>query len=139
VKIELAESDDEIRMAFDAMRHLRNLPNPQAFLDRVRQLQQDGYLLATLRDGGNVVAVAGFRIAEKLAWGRHLYVDDLVTAPASRSKGNGKALLSWLCDYARSRECTQLHLDSGVQRLDTHRFYRREGLEAASVHFKKEL
>ena len=137
--IEIADSDEDIRAAFEAMRHLRDLPNAQAFLERVRQLQPDGYLLAVLDHGGEIVAAAGFRIGDKLAWGKHLYVDDLVTIPAARSKGHGKALLSWLCDYARSNGCAQLHLDSGAQRLDTHRFYEREGLSPSSLHFRREL
>jgi GNAT superfamily N-acetyltransferase len=139
MNVELADSDEEIQAAFDAMKHLRDLPSAEAFLTRVRELQQDGFLLAVLRDRGSVVAAAGFRIGNKLAWGRHVYVDDLVTVPEARSNGYGKVLLSWLIDYARSHECGQLHLDSGAQRLDAHRFYRREGLEAASVHFRRTL
>ena len=28
-----------------------------------------------------------------------------------------------------------MHLDSGIQRKDAHRFYEREGMSLASVHF----
>ena len=31
------------------------------------------------------------RLGENLAWGRYLYVDDLVTLPAQRSLGHGAA------------------------------------------------
>jgi hypothetical protein len=31
--------------------------------------------------------------------------------------------------------CTQLHLDSGMQRKDAHRFYEREGMVAEGLHF----
>ena len=57
----------------------------------------DGRLAARLHPrGGRVVAVAGYRVSTNLFCGRHLYVDDLVTAEAERSKGHGKALLAWL-------------------------------------------
>ncbi|MFQ3219905.1 MAG: hypothetical protein ACI96W_002272, partial [Paraglaciecola sp.] len=36
---------------------------------------------------------AGFVIASKLAWGKHLYVDDLVTAPLRRFTGVGSQML----------------------------------------------
>ncbi len=82
---------------------------------------------------------AGFRIVEFLAWGRFLYVDDLVTAENSRSEGQGKRMLDWLASLAREEGCGQLQLDSGVQRHDAHRFYFREGMKISSYHFSKVL
>jgi len=139
MKIELAESDDAILACFPVMRHLRDLGDPAAFLRRVREQQRSGFRLAALRDGGEPVAVAGFRFGENLAWGCFLYVDDLVTLPDARSRGYGAALLTWLADFGRAHGAGQLHLDSGKQRTDAHRFYQREGLEASSIHFKRSL
>ena len=137
--IDLAESDEDILACFPVIRELRDLPDATSFLRRVRSQQLSGYLLAALRDGGEPVAMAGFRLGESLAWGRHLYVDDLVTLPEVRSRGYGAALLAWLAEYGRARGVGQLHLDSGKKRVDAHRFYEREGLEASSIHFKRFL
>jgi GNAT superfamily N-acetyltransferase len=137
--IELAESDVDILACFRVMQHLRDLGDATAFLRRVRSQQLSGYQLAALRDEGGPVAVAGFRLGENLAWGRHLYVDDLVTLPEGRSRGYGAALLSWLAEFGRTRGAGQLHLDSGKQRVEAHRFYAREGLEASGIHFKRSL
>ena len=68
MQIDLAESDESILAAFDAMKHLREFDDAKSFLLRVRELQKDGYLLACVVTDGRVVAVAGFRIAEKIAW-----------------------------------------------------------------------
>ena len=92
--------------------------------------------MAYVAVGGKPVAVAGFRVGENLAWGRHLYVDDLVTSAEHRSKGYGALLLGWLRGIAKERGCRELHLDSCVQRTDAHRFYLREGLTLSSYHFK---
>jgi len=121
------------------MQHLRSLDDVGAFVRRVRLQEGAGYRLAAARDAGRVVAVAGFRLGENLAWGRHLYVDDLVTLPEARSRGAGAALLAWLTRRARQEGARELHLDSGTQRLDAHRFYRREGLEVSSLHFQRTL
>jgi GNAT superfamily N-acetyltransferase len=139
VKIELAESDEDILACFSVMRHLRDLGDATTFLRRVRAQQLSGYHLAALRDGGDPVAVAGFRLGESLAWGRHLYVDELVTHPEARSRGYGAAFLTWLAEFGRARGAGQLHLDSGRHRTDAHRFYEREGLEASSLHFERSL
>ena len=79
--------------------------------------------------------MAGIRVMENLAWGKFLYVDDLVTASAARSQGYGDKLFDWLLDYARAGGCEQLHLDSGVQRFEAHRFYLRKRMSISSHHF----
>ena len=86
-------------------------------------------------------AVAGFRINEFLAWGKHLYVDDLVTVEGSRGRGLADRLFAWLEDEARHCGCTEFHLDSGVgeNRQDAHRFYFRHGLRIGAYHFQREL
>ena len=139
MNIDLAESDEDVLACFPVMRHLRDLEDEPSFLRRVRSQQRSGYQLAALRDGGDPVAVAGFRLGESLAWGRHLYVDDLVTLPEARSRGYGAALLRWLAEFGRARGVGQLHLDSGAQRVAAHRFYEREGFEGSSIHFKRSL
>ena len=139
LKIDLAESDDAILACCPVMQSLRELDDASSFLRRVRSQQGSGYRLAALSDGAGPIAVAGFRLSESLAWGHHLYVDDLATLPEARSKGYGAALLSWLAEFARSKGAHQLHLDSGTQREDAHRFYRREGLEVSSLHFNRTL
>lgn len=134
--IHLASSDQEIAACFPVMHQLRPHLTPDAFLARVRSQQPAGYRLAYLEVAGRPVAVAGFRVSESLVSGRFLYVDDLVTLDAERSKGHGAQLLEWLLDQARAEGCQELELDSGIQRKDAHRFYQREGLTIRSYHFE---
>jgi GNAT superfamily N-acetyltransferase len=77
-----------------------------------------------LLEADTVHTVAGYRVGENLAWGKFLYIDDLVTDDSERSRGCGRALLAWLREEAQRQGCAQLHLDSGKQRLDAHRFRR---------------
>ena len=105
----------------------------------MRAQEPDGYRLACLFHQGRPAAVAGFRLMKNLAWGRFLYVDDLVSLPELRSKGCGSALLAWLADHARSKGAGELHLDSGMQRKDAHRFYQREGVDITGYHFRLTL
>ena len=135
----LASSDTEIAACFPVMHALRPHLDEAGFVPRIRALEASGYRLAGMYESGMPVAVAGFRLGESLAWGRYLYVDDLVTLPEHRSQGHGARLLAWLGDYAAQAGCTQLHLDSGVQRKDEHRFYEREGLQLASYHFARRI
>lgn len=137
--VEHADSDRDIAECYEVMAELRpHIPREQ-FLPLVRSMQADGYRLACIRDGGRVVAVAGYRFGTNLFCGRHLYVDDLVTADSERSKGHGRELLAWLRALALETGCDVFHLDSGVQRKRAHAFYLREGMEQSSLHFSVRL
>lgn len=138
--IRLATTDSEIEACFPVVYALRPHLERDTFVARVRfQERSGGFRIVSRSIDGEIVAVAGFRILENLAWGRLLYVDDLVTAPEARSKGHGSALLRWLEAFAAENGCARLHLDSGVQRLDAHRFYDREGFARSCIHFAKPI
>ena len=137
--IHIATTDSEIAACYPVMRELRPHLAENQFLSRIRNQETAGYRLAFVQAQNEVVAVAGFRLGENLAWGRFMYVDDLVTRPSHRSRGYGALLLSWLKDYALKNGCLQLHLDSGSQRKDAHRFYEREGLAVTGLHFMQPL
>jgi hypothetical protein len=137
--ISLATTDAEVAACFPVMQELRPQLVADEFVARVRRQQESGYRLARVLGTGGPVAVAGFRYGESLAWGRHVYVDDLVTLASERSHGHGARLLAWVARCAREQGCEQLHLDSGVQRFAAHRFYLREGLWISSHHFARML
>ena len=136
---QISISDAEIEMCFDVMSELRTQLQRSTFLTAVRDLQPQGFQLAYLQDSGAVVAVAGYRIANNLFLGKHLYIDDLVTSQKVPSKGYGETLYQWLRNEARSATCEYIHLDSAVHRGETHRFYFRQGLAISSFHFRESL
>jgi GNAT superfamily N-acetyltransferase len=124
------------------MRELRTHFADDAALTAAADAQRpSGYRVVAAFEPGEeeAAAVAGFRIDDKLAWGRHLYVDDLSTRPERRGRGHARALMDWLVDEARRAGCAQLHLDSGVQpeRETAHRLYFNSGLRISSYHFQR--
>lgn len=131
----LAQTDEQIARCFAVMSELRPYLEETQFVARVRALKTEGFELAFLEADSEVKAVAGFRVFDKLATGRMMYVDDLVTTSTSRSQGHGDALFDWLVNTAKERNCLQLELDSGVQRFDAHRFYLRKRMRISSHHF----
>ena len=114
---------------------LRGQYNAMDFRDQIKLQQSRGYEIAIAEMDGEVVGAAGFVIGHKLAWGKHMYIDDLVVSKQHQSGGIGGQLIAWLRKYAQERGCGQLHLDSGVQRFAAHRFYLRNGFDIASHHF----
>ncbi|MDC1528232.1 GNAT family N-acetyltransferase [Gammaproteobacteria bacterium] len=133
--IQLATSDEDLLALAPVMLQLRPEYSRETLIKQIRKQQADGYQVAMLEMDGDIACVAGFVITDKLAWGKLLYVDDLITSESVRSRGAGKAMMDWLKRYARDESCRELHLDSGVQRQDAHRFYDREGFDRSCLHF----
>lgn len=140
MNIQRAQSDADISACFPAMSELRPHLTEEAFVSQVkRQMQNHGYSLVYILDENQVVAAAGYRVAEFLAWGKTFYLDDLITASAARKKGYGGALMDWLLSEATSLDCAQFHLDSGTHRHDAHRLYMSRKLKISSHHFSKDV
>jgi len=137
--IALATAREEILRCYPVTAELRPHLKEAEFVARVQRQQRAGYQLAFLNDKGHVKAVAGYRYSESLSWGKFMYVDDLVTTEKSRSKGYGQRLFKWLVKEAKSRDCDQLHLDSGVQRFGAHRFYLASRMDIIAHHFAMKL
>jgi GNAT superfamily N-acetyltransferase len=139
VLIQLAESDTQVLECFSTLSQLRPHLEQEKFSAQCHRQKQNGYQLAFVNVDDRAVAVAGFRISECLAYGHFLYVDDLVVDETVRSQKYGQRLFDWLIEYAKLHNCEQLHLDSGVQRFDAHRFYLQQRMKIASHHFLLDL
>lgn len=135
MEVREATSAHDIEKAAEVLLELRPSFELAALISAIESQGESGYRLAILESTGVILAVAGFRIDTKLAWGKHLYVDDLVTTSGRRSEGAGQVMVDWLKACAEKNGCAQLHLDSGVQNFQAHRFYLREGSRIASHHF----
>ncbi len=130
----------QVAATWPVMHQLRPHLDQEQYVAAVARMRKtDGFRLAAASVDGVIGAVAGFRVMEMLYCGRILYVDDLVADAAMRSRGLGKLLLDWLSDEARSLGCAQIHLDSGLARLDAHRFYERESMQKTAFHFAAKI
>ena len=139
MSVVLASARKEFLRCYPVVAQLRpHLTEPE-FLKRVEAQSAEGYRIAFVEHEGKAVCVAGFRILNNLAWGKFLYVDDLVTDERERSKGFGQGLMAWLVQHAKEADCDQLHLDSGVQRFGAHRFYLASGMDITCHHFAMKL
>ena len=138
-KVIYATTDKQILACFPVMKVLRPHLEAATFLAKVRRQETAGYRLVFLEEKRSVVSAAGFRVLEFMAWGKVLYVDDLITDPEKRGHGRAGALLDWLIGQARAEGCGELHLDTGYQRHAAHRLYLKKGLELSCHHLALKL
>ncbi len=137
--VELAPGDERLKDVYPVMRELRtDLSDDQ--LDALYAAEHPaGYRLAAVFDGDECRAAAGYRLLTNFVSGRHMYVDDLVTAEAWRSHGYGRLLNKYLVELARKEGCGSVQLDSATHRAKAHRFYFRERYTISSFHFVRPI
>jgi GNAT superfamily N-acetyltransferase len=136
----ILDTPTEIAKSFDAFVELRpNLINVQKFIEQVITQQKEGYKIISLVQDDEVRACIGFRILTMLAWGKILYVDDLITKKKYRNQGYGKFLLDYVTAIASHNECDQIHLDTGYNRHAAHKTYLNHGFEFNSHHLALNL
>ena len=124
IDIQQASTTEQIQSCYSVMRQLRpHFTQEQAFIAQIQRQLAQGYRLAYIQEKNEVKAVAGYRFLEFLAWGKVLYIDDLVTDSNARKNGHGGQLLKWVIEQAKKENCDQVHLDSAPHRHDAHRFY----------------
>lgn len=138
-EIQKAQTDEQILKCFDLMKMLRPQLAKEKFIEQVRRQMEEGYSLTYIEDESGVKSVAGYRIAHYLAWGRVLYLDDLITLPEARGIGFGTHLLKWLTVEAKRFECNGIHLDTGIERNDAHRLYLNLGMTINGLHLAMDL
>lgn len=139
-EIQIANTAEQIRACYKIMLQLRpHLKEESAFLAQVQRQLAEGYRLVYCRDQEEIRALAGFRFLEFLAWGRVLYIDDLITDAEARRSGLGGKLLKWVVEEAKKMNCDEVHLDSGPTRHDAHRLYLNHGFKIIGHHFALDL
>ena len=135
MQVRIAESTSELEVVGSLLLQLRSGHDLGSMVSQIKTQQGRGYTVAYAEEGGRAICAAGFVIETRLAWGKHMYIEDLVTDSERRSSGLGRVMMDWLKCHARENGCEQIHLDSGIQRFPAHRFYLREGFNIASHHF----
>ena len=68
-----------------------------------------------------------------------MYVPELIVLPNYRSKGIGKKLINFSIELGKEKKCHRMRLESGNQRIESHKFYEHLGFENSSIFFTKNL
>lgn len=139
VLIELETNDPRWAVVLPVLRELRPHLTDELLELVLREGAPQGLHFTALFQNDRCVAVAGWRVVVTTSAIRKLYIDDLSTAAAERSRGHGATLLAALAERGRELGCMAIELDSGVQRFDAHRFYLRERMDITAHHFARRL
>ncbi|TQR19163.1 GNAT family N-acetyltransferase [Psychrobacillus vulpis] len=114
---------EQWKKAFPIMKQLRTDLEEETYLALLNEMRKDGYRLFALISGDNIVSLAGLSFRVNFYSKRHVFIYDLVTDASSRSYGYGETLLNYIHQWSKENGAEYVALESGVQRIDAHRFY----------------
>ena len=132
-------SEEEIKYCYKLMHQIREDLSEEDFIKIISKQIENGYKVIYLIENGEIICVTGFIISYKLAWGKHLYIDDFVTNKSVNTSDAAKALLDFIKIYAKQQSCNSIHLDSSVQRKEAHNFYLQENMKIDTHHFSIDI
>jgi GNAT superfamily N-acetyltransferase len=140
-QIRILDINDRSSVAgcFQVFKILRPHLDAEEFTRRVTVQTRESYQVAYIDVGGEIVAAAGYRVANFLAWGKVLYVDDLITHPDRKRIGLGGTLMDWIVHQGQQLDCDAIHLDTGFTRHDAHRLYLNKGFVLDCHHLARKL
>lgn len=67
--------------------------------------------------------------------GMTCYVSSIITNENERGEGHGIKLMDYAVELAKKKGCKALVLDSGMPRIEAHRFYEKYGFEKGCYGF----
>ncbi|HDR7794796.1 TPA: GNAT family N-acetyltransferase [Bacillus luti] len=133
-------TEEQLQEALPVLQQLRTKLSKEEASSLFRKMKEENYKLFSLRnEDGEIVSLAGVAICTNFYNKKHVFVYDLVTAEAHRSKGYGNSLLSYIEGWGKENGCESIGLTSAFPRIDAHRFYEREGYDKVSYSFHKQI
>ena len=68
-----------------------------------------------------------------------LYIPELIVLKKYQKSGIGKSLIHSCISIGKEKKCHRIRLESGIQRNESHEFYRHLGFEQSALSFTKKL
>ncbi len=119
---------------------LGNFSVSEALLkERLQEMVQQNYECLGVFDSEKLIGICGLWFQTRHYAGRSVEVDHVIIDDSYRSHGLGKKLFDFISDYAKTKSCKWIELNSYVHNFPSHKFFYNQGFVAKGYHFVKEL
>ena len=106
---------------------------------RFSEMITQNYECAVIYDGDKLIGVCGLWFCTRHYSGKSVEPDHVFIDDGYRSKGLGKLFFEWIYNYALSKGCEAVELNTYVSNGSSHKFYFNEGFKILGYHFLKKL
>lgn len=107
--------------------------------ERVLEMASQNYECVGVFNGDTLIGVCGMWFMTRHYAGKSVEVDHVIITAAYQGKGLGKKLMQWVYDYAQSKGCLWVELNTFVHNFPSHKFYYNEGFVSKGYHMIKEF
>ena len=102
--------------------------------------EDDKKILVAQIDNSKIIGMISIVFLSRLNQNTsEMYVPELIVSQNYHSKGIGKKLLNFSIKLGKEKKCHRIRLESGNQRIESHKFYKHLGFEDSSIFFTKNL
>lgn len=142
VTIRQAEKDDYFSI-FKLIKNelgYENL-NQEKLYERLEKMQSDeDHYTVIAETNKQVVGFMGFFTGIAYNYdGEYIQIIALAVLKEFQGRGIGSELLKWLEEFAINKNINSFGVNSGLQRIDTHKFYEKNNYTKRSYSFSKDI
>ena len=102
--------------------------------------EDDKKILVAQIDNSKIIGMISMVFLSRLNQNTsEMYVPELIVSQNYHSQGIGKKLLNFSIKLGKEKKCHRIRLESGNQRIESHKFYKHLGFEDSSIFFTKNL
>ena len=139
--------NDDIPLILELLYELgRQKPQKDGELEKFKKLlknymqEDDKKILVAQDNDSKIIGMISMVFLPRLNQNTlEMYVPELIVSQNYRSKGIGKKLIDSSIEFGKEKKCHRIRLESGNQRIESHKFYKHLGFENSSVFFTKNL
>ncbi len=107
--------------------------------ERVLEMAAQNYECLGVYDDGVLIGICGMWFMTRHYAGKSVEVDHVIITAKYQNKGLGKKVMQWVYDYAQSKGCLWVELNTFVYNFPSHKFYYNEGFVSKGYHMVKVL
>lgn len=107
--------------------------------ERLLEMFDQNYECFGIYKSGKLVGVFGLWFMTRHYAGRSCEVDHIYIEDELQGNGVGRQLFNFIENYAQSKKCETLELNSYVENFRSHKFYMNLGFVIRGYHFLKKL
>ncbi len=102
--------------------------------------ESDKKILVAILDDMKVIGMISMMFLSRLNRDTpELYVPELIVLEKFQHQGIGKKLLDFCIALGMEKKCHRIRLESGNQRVESHKFYKHLGFDQSALSFTKNL
>lgn len=111
----------------------------ETLLERIHEMKTQNYKCLGMYDGDILIGICGMWFQTRHYAGRSLEIDHVIIDEKYRNQGIGKQMMQFVYEYAKSKNCNWVELNTYVHNFPSHKFYYNEGFVAKGYHFVKTI